>query len=233
MVLCPSVGASPDASPGASSGAAVWCGFGLVVGRRGRVVGSAGSAGRVGSAVGVGLFGGVAAAELEPVAGAGSLGGAAAVGARAVRVGVADATVGAAAAPVGVGEVAAWGGGDARSADGVGWAVRLGLTLWRTEALAPFVWWELGHARAVPVAAATQAARATTGRTRRLRNGFLGLACVPRTSGGCSSVFAFGPSAGPAPADSQPTDPKPTGAASASPGSGDAGSGDAGSAGPD
>jgi hypothetical protein len=151
------------------------------------------------------------------------LGGAAAVGAAAVPVGVGDAP--------GL-EVAAWGGGDAWSPDGVGWTERLGLTLWRTSALVSFAWWELGHTRATPVAAAAQATRPATGRNRRLRNGFLRLACVPWTSGGCSPVFAFEASANHAPY-SQPTDPKPTGAASASPGSGNADSANADSAGHD
>jgi hypothetical protein len=90
----------------------------------GRVVG-------VGWAVGVGSVGGVGAAEPEPSAGAVLLGGAAAVGAAAVPVGVGDAP--------GL-EVAAWGDGDVWSPDGVGWAERLGLTLWRTSALVPFAW---------------------------------------------------------------------------------------------
>lgn len=174
----------------------------------------------VGSGVGVGsVVGvGVGVAEPEPSAGAVLLGGGAA-----------------AAVPVGVvlgSEVAAWGGDD-RSPDGVDWAERLGRALWRTSELVSFAWWEPGHARAVPAAAAAQATRATTGRNRRRTNGFLCLACVPRTNGGCSPVFALAPSAGPAPMDSQPTDPKPTVAASANPGSANPGSAGQDSPGPD
>lgn len=159
----------------------------------------------VGSALGVGSVDCVGAGELEPSAGAVLLGGAATVGAAAVSVGVGDLPAS---------EVAGLGDGVAWSPAGVGWAERLGFTLWCTSALVAFVWWGPGHARAAPVAAATQATRPTTGRTRRLRNGFLCLACVPRTSRGCSLVYAFEPSAAPAPTDSRPTAPKPAGAGS-------------------